>query len=133
MRLPTTIVDPEKIAWKGEAEQVVLGIVDGQVGILPGHADAVFAVQPCIAKITLADSSRKEFFLSGGIARLDQGVLTIVADSAETPESIDRIRAEKALERAKQRLQQTDHTIDYDRARIALMKALYRLQLGGGS
>lgn len=133
MRLPTTIVDPEKIAWKGEAEQVVLGISDGLVGILPGHADAVFAVQPCVAKITATDSTIKQYFLSGGIARVVGGKLTIVADSAETPESIDRARAEKAMERAKQRLQQTDQNIDYDRARLALMKAIHRLQLGSGS
>ncbi|MBK9577281.1 MAG: ATP synthase F1 subunit epsilon [Fibrobacterota bacterium] len=133
MRLPTTIVDPEKVAWQGEAEQVVFGIPDGQVGILPGHADAVFAVQPCIVHITLADSTKRQFFLSGGIARVVKGLLTIVADSAETPESIDRIRAEKALDRAKQRLQQSNHTIDYDRARLALMKAVYRLQIGGDS
>jgi F-type H+-transporting ATPase subunit epsilon len=131
VRLPTTIVDPEKVAWQGEAEQVVLGIPDGLVGILPGHADAVFAVQPCIVQITLADLTKRQFFLSGGIARVVKGALTIVADSAETPESIDRIRAEKARERAKVRLQQSTHTVDYDRARLALMKAMYRLQIGG--
>lgn len=131
MRLPTTIVDPEKVAWQGDAEQVVIGIPDGLVGILPGHADAIFAVQPCIAQITLSDSSKRQIFLSGGIARVVKGHLTIVADSAETSESIDRIRAEKARDRAKERLERSDRNIDLDRARLSLMKAMYRLQIGG--
>lgn len=125
----TTVVDPEKIAWKGNASQVVLGIQDGAVGILPGHCDAVFSLQPCIARITGDDGKEQKLFLSGGIARVEQGNLTIVADSAETSASIDKNRAEKAKERAQQRLSQASKDVDYDRARLALMRALQRLEL----
>lgn len=126
--IPTTVVDPEKIAWQGNASQVVLNIQDGAVGILPGHCDAVFAIEPCIARIT-SEGKEKKLFLSGGIARVEQGKLTIVADSAETPESIDKIRAEKAKERAQKRLSEASREVDYDRARHALMRALHRLEL----
>jgi len=127
---PTTIVDPEKVAWKGLANQVVLGISDGLVGILTGHADAVFALQPEIARITSEEGTEKKIFLSGGVARITNGQLTIVADSAEFPEQIDRQRAEKAKERAEQRLSQSDRKIDYERARLALSRALHRLEIG---
>lgn len=128
--ISTTVVDPEKIAWQGNASQVVLGIQDGSVGILPGHCDAVFALKPCIARI-IAGENGKEFilFLSGGIARVEGGKLTIVADSAETPEKIDKDRAEKARQRAQRRLSETSRGIDYERARLALMRALIRLDL----
>jgi F-type H+-transporting ATPase subunit epsilon len=127
--LPTTIVDPEKVAWKGEATQVVFGISDGLVGILPGHADAAFALTPAIAVITTLEGSKIKLFLSGGVARISKGELTIVADSAELPEQIDRQRAEKAKERAEQRLSQAHREIDYERARLALFRALYRLEI----
>ena len=127
--LPTTIVDPEKVAWKGEATQVVFGISDGLVGILPGHADAAFALAPEIARITAIDGTLKKVFLSGGVARISKGELTIVANSAEFPEQIDRQRAEKAKERAEQRLSQAHREIDYERARLALSRALYRLEI----
>ena len=127
--LPTTIVDPEKVAWKGEASQAVFGISDGLVGILPGHADAVFSLSPEIARITTVDGTEKKLFLSGGVARIVKGVLTIIADSAEFPEQIDRQRAEKAKERAEGRLGQAHRDINYERARLALCRALYRLEI----
>lgn len=129
MSLPTTIVDPEKIAWKGEASQVVLGISDGLVGILPGHADAIFALAPEIARITATDGTETKLFLSGGVARVSKGALSIVADSAEFPNQIDRDRAEKAKERALGRLSKANREIDYERARIALSRALHRLEI----
>lgn len=128
--IPTTIVDPEKIAWKGNASQVVFGIPDGLVGILPGHADAVFAIQPCIAKITGEDGKVQEVFLSGGVASVSAGQLKIVADSAETSDHIDQERARKAMERAHHRLSQASGDVDYERARLALARAMYRLKLG---
>ena len=127
--IPVTVVDPEKIAWQGNASQVVLGIQDGSVGILPGHCDAVFALKPCIARISGEDGKEFKLFLSGGIARVEGGKLTIVADSAETPEKIDKERAERAKERAQKRLNESSRGIDYERARLALMRALIRLDL----
>jgi F-type H+-transporting ATPase subunit epsilon len=125
----TTVVDPEKIAWEGSARQVVLCIPDGLVGILPGHADAVFAIKPCLLRITPEDGKELKYFLSGGIARVVSGNLTIVADSAETPDQIDKDRALKAKQRAEERLSKASREVDYERARLALMRALHRLDL----
>ncbi len=125
----TTVVDPEKIAWEGTTSQVVLCIPDGLVGILPGHADAVFAIKPCLLRITPEDGKEVKYFLSGGIARVVSGNLTIVADSAETPDQIDKDRALKAKQRAEERLSKASREVDYERARLALMRALYRLDL----
>lgn len=131
--IPVTVVDPERVAWKGDAVQVVLSIEDGQVGILTGHADSAFAIKPCIARIQPSEGLEQKFFLSGGIATIKKGVLTVLADSAETPEQIDRNRAEEARNRAKERLSSASRDIDYDRARLALVRALYRLEMTSSS
>lgn len=127
--IPVKIVDPEKVAWQGDASQVVFAIGDGLVGIRTGHADAAFAVQPCLAKITTSEGTEVKLFLSAGVARVQDGALTVVADSAETPAQIDRRRAEEALQRAKDRLAKGTREIDFDRARLALARAIHRLQL----
>lgn len=129
--IPVTVVDPEKIAWQGDAAQVVFAIGDGLVGIRSGHADSAFALKPCIARIQTAEGSEAKYFLSGGVARIQKGVLTVVADSAETPEQIDRNRAEQAKRRAQDRLASASRDIDYDRARHALMRAIHRLAITG--
>jgi F-type H+-transporting ATPase subunit epsilon len=127
--IPVKIVDPEKVAWQGDASQVVFAIGDGLVGIRTGHADAAFAIQPCLAKITAAEGTEVKLFLSAGVARVQNGALTVVADSAETPQQIDRRRAEEALQRAKDRLAKGSSDINFDRARLALARAIHRLQL----
>lgn len=127
--IPVTIVDPEKIAWKGDATQVVFAIDDGLVGIRTGHSDSAFAIKPCIARIQTADGTEAKYFLSGGVARVQKGVLTIVADSAETPQQIDRNRAEEAKRRAQDRLSAANRDVNYDRARLALLRAIHRINL----
>lgn len=127
--IPVTVVDPEKIAWKGDATQVVFAIGDGLVGIRSGHADSAFALKPCIARIQTPDGTEAKYFLSGGIARIQKGVLTVVADSAETPDQIDRNRAEEAKRRAQDRLAAANRDVDYDRARLALLRAIHRINL----
>ena len=56
--------------------------------------------------------------------------VTVLADIAERAEEIDRSRAEAARDRAEQRLRDIQaHDIDFERARIALMRAMVRLQV----
>jgi F-type H+-transporting ATPase subunit epsilon len=55
--------------------------------------------------------------------------VTILAQVAERPEDIDRERAERARRRAEERLAKPTPEIDFERARIALMKSMIRLQV----
>jgi F-type H+-transporting ATPase subunit epsilon len=55
--------------------------------------------------------------------------VTILARLAERAEDIDVSRAEAAKKRAEERLTQTKSDLDYERARVALMKSLMRLQV----
>jgi F-type H+-transporting ATPase subunit epsilon len=56
--------------------------------------------------------------------------VTILARLAERAEEIDVARAEAARSRAQELLAQQPKTdIDYERARVALMKSLTRLQV----
>ena len=55
--------------------------------------------------------------------------VTVLAESAETPEDIDVARAQAARERAEKRLRSADADTDIQRAIIALERALIRLQI----
>jgi F-type H+-transporting ATPase subunit epsilon len=133
MSMEVTVVDPESIAWKGEAKGLVLGISDGLYGILPGHADAVMLLSPSVLKINLTDEKNVNFFISGGCVKIEKGQVTVIADSTETKERIDIERARKAAERARARLNGTETDVDFLRARNALQRALTRLHFAGSS
>ena len=55
--------------------------------------------------------------------------VTILAQLAERADEIDVARAEAAKRRAEERIAQPAAEMDYERARIAMMKALIRLQV----
>jgi F-type H+-transporting ATPase subunit epsilon len=64
-----------------------------------------------------------------GFAEIQPDGVTILAETAERPQDIDIVRAEAARKRAEERLQRPVVDIDAERARIALLKSLIRLQV----
>ena len=55
--------------------------------------------------------------------------VTVLAETAERAEEIDLARAEAAKARAEQRLTSGDPNIDWDRASVALQRAVIRIQV----
>jgi F-type H+-transporting ATPase subunit epsilon len=55
--------------------------------------------------------------------------VTVLAQLAEKAEEIDPVRAEAAKKRAEERLVKPTPNMDFERARIALLKSLARLQV----
>jgi len=64
-----------------------------------------------------------------GFAEVLPDRVTILAQIAEKPDEIDPARAEAAKKRAEERIARPIADMDAERARIALMKALIRLQV----
>ena len=67
--------------------------------------------------------------LAFGFAEVQPDRVTVLAQIAERPEEIDTARAEAAKKRAEERLSKTAVDIDFERARVALLKSLIRLQV----
>jgi F-type H+-transporting ATPase subunit epsilon len=55
--------------------------------------------------------------------------VTILAEIAELPDDIDVARAEAAKRRAEERIAKPTADVDFERARLALAKAMVRLQV----
>ena len=64
-----------------------------------------------------------------GFAEILPDRVTILAQIAERAEDIDVERAQEAERRARERLAKSVADVDFERARIALMKSLIRLQV----
>lgn len=67
--------------------------------------------------------------ISGGFAEVQPDRVTILAQIAERSDEIDIARAEAAKRRAEERLSTPQPDLDFERARISLMKSLIRLQV----
>jgi F-type H+-transporting ATPase subunit epsilon len=83
------LVSPEKLAFSGEVDQVDIPGVEGDFGVLAGHAPVVAAIRPGILTVTVGGNHEKIIVL-GGLAEVSEKGLTVLADVATSMEEIDK-------------------------------------------
>ena len=83
------LVSPEKIAFSGEVEQVDIPGVEGDFGVMAGHAPLVATVRPGIMTVT-AGGKHEKIIVLGGLAEISDKGLTVLADTATSVAELDR-------------------------------------------
>jgi F-type H+-transporting ATPase subunit epsilon len=83
------LVSPEKLAFSGEVDQVDVPGVEGDFGVLAGHAPVVAVIRPGILTITVG-GTREKVIVLGGLAEMSEKGLTVLADVATSIQDIDR-------------------------------------------
>jgi F-type H+-transporting ATPase subunit epsilon len=126
--LTLQVVTPDRSVVTQEVDEVQIPGAEGYFGVLPGHTPLLAALK--IGELWYRKGSQR-YYLSivFGFAEVLPDRVTILAQVAELPEEIDVARAEAARQRAEQRLAQPTLDLDFERARIGLMKALIRIQV----
>jgi len=124
------IVTPEKKVVDTPAEEIQIPGKKGYLGVLPGHAPLI--TELAVGEITYYSGGNKErLAVAWGFAEVLPEKVTILAETAERPAEIDVERAQKAKDRAQQRLTSGDPNVDVDRALNAMHKAETRLAVAG--
>jgi F-type H+-transporting ATPase subunit epsilon len=85
------LVSPEKLAFSGDVDQVDIPGVEGDFGVLAGHAPVVAAIRPGILTVTTG-SSHEKIIVLGGIAEVSEKGLTVLADVATSLAELDRAK-----------------------------------------
>ena len=85
------LVSPEQLAFSGEVDQVDIPGVEGDFGVLAGHAPVVAAVRPGILTVSTGGTKQKIIVL-GGLAEISDKGLTVLADVATSIQDLDRTR-----------------------------------------
>ena len=83
------LVSPEKLAFSGEVDQVDVPGVEGDFGVLAGHAPVVAAIRPGILTV-ISGGSKQKIIVLGGIAEVSAKGLTVLADVATSLDELDR-------------------------------------------
>ena len=83
------LVSPEKLAFSGEVDQVDVPGVEGDFGVLAGHAPVVAAIRPGILTVSSGGTKQKIIVL-GGLAEVSDKGLTVLADVATSIDELDR-------------------------------------------
>jgi F-type H+-transporting ATPase subunit epsilon len=128
-RLTLELATPTRMVVAETVDEVVVPGSEGYFGVLPGHAALLATLG--IGELTYRiGRDERHVAVAGGFAEVRNDKVIVLADTAELPQDIDRARAERARERAEQRLAgRAQDEIDYTRAAAALARALTRLQV----
>lgn len=124
------VVTPERQLLRESVVEVTVPGLDGQLGILPGHAPLMTELG--IGELSYRTSTSSQpvvLAVISGFAEVLGDRVTVLAETAERAEEIDLARAEQAKARAEKRLAAGDSNIDWDRANIALQRSIIRIQI----
>ena len=128
MPLEVHVVTPEREVWSGQATMVIARGVEGEVGILSGHAPLL--IRLAVGELRIRqDGTQESAVVDGGFLHVtsQEGAtrVDVLASRAEMASEIDVRAAEHRVEELRRRLEQRDDA----GVRAELAKAIARVQL----
>ncbi len=114
--------------YEGQASEIILPCIDGEYAILANHEELILAIYT--GKMVIRDEigDKIEGIVGNGSAQIANNRVIVLVDTCEKPEDIDRVRAQRALERAEEELRQQKSIREYYSAQAAMARALSRLK-----
>ena len=130
MALPTKltlhIVSPDT-SISQEVDYVSLPGVEGDFGVLPGHTPFFTALRPG-SMYYQQGATKHSLVVAVGFVEVLPDSVSVLAQVAERAEDLDQERAEAGMKRAEEVMGTVPHDIDFERARLAMLRTLQQLQ-----
>jgi len=138
MALPTKLtlhISSPDTTISQEVDYVSLPGSEGDFGVLPGHTPFFTSLRT--GAMWYQQGGQKHYLMvSVGFVEVLPDSVTVLAQVAERAEDLDQDRAEAGMKRAEEVMSQLPHEIDFERARLAMLRTLQQLQAetrrGGG-
>jgi F-type H+-transporting ATPase subunit epsilon len=128
--LTLELVTPTRMVVREEVDEVVVPGFEGYFGVLGGHLPFMSTLK--IGELAYRKNGRWRYLaVSWGYVEVRPESVIVLADTAERAEEIDVARAERARQRALERLAQREDTVDVVRAEGSLTRALTRIEVAG--
>ena len=126
------IVTPDRMAFDGEAEKIIVRTVNGDVCILAHHIDYAAPLGIGEAKVTDAEGKTRSAACNGGLISVQDNVVRVMAITFEWEDDIDLERAHRAEAEAQEKLQaMSKEDQNFAIAEAKLKRALTRIHVKG--
>ena len=131
---PLKIVTPDGLQYDGQADELVVRTISGDMGIMAGHINCVTALGMGKA-LVISEGSRREAAWIGGMLSVLDGAVTLVPTTFEWADTIDVSRAEASEARARKMLDDKSNltSVELRLAEARLKRALVRKSVAGDS
>ncbi len=123
------IVTPEKMAFSGKVEEVTIPGSEGEFGVLRGHAALLSSID--VGELNFTKDGKKTFYaVNTGYTEVTTGKVTILVETAERADLIDKERAKRAKDNAEATLSKMPkEDAEYEKIRAALTRAITRISV----
>jgi len=126
---PFRLVTPTGVVFEGDAEEVSAIGPLGEFGILPDHINFITSLVPGVLEVKLPDGTKMHWVISGGLAEVKDSAMTVLASTAESPETVDATAAAAQVDEAdKQFSTLSFYDPNYQPAQEALQLARARVE-----
>lgn len=123
------ILTPEGSLFDDDVTGVKLPGTMGSFEVKTHHANIMSTLEVGQVVVRKATGEEQQFAITGGFVEVVDNRLNLLAEAAEPVEKIDVARAKEAKERAMRRLESDDEHIDKVRAQKSLERAENRIKL----
>ncbi len=98
---PLKIVTPDGLQYEGQAEELIVRTIAGDIGVLAGHTDCVTPLGMGMATVVI-DGEKKYAACIGGMLSVLKGDVTLIPTTFEWADEINAERAQDSERRAKE-------------------------------
>lgn len=110
--LHVDLVSPEREVWSGEATLVLARTLEGELGIMPGHAPLLGTlVADGVVRVRQGDDEVLVAAVHGGFLSVSENQVSILAELAELAEEVNVERARAELNDALSRGDQDEEAV----------------------
>ncbi len=125
------ILAADRVFYEGDCQSLIVPTLFGQYGVLARHRNVITSVVP--GKLIFRDAQGHEHIaaVAEGMLKVENNEVLVLVDSAERPEDIDAIRAQRRADEAREIMLQKKSREEYRLAQGTLARALNRLRVKG--
>jgi F-type H+-transporting ATPase subunit epsilon len=121
------VVSAEQSIYSGEAEFVALPGEAGELGIYPQHTPLITRIKPGSVRIKPPGADEELIFVAGGILEIQPKVVTVLADTAIRGKDLDEAKANEAIQRAREAMQNSRDKLSFATAQSELVVSLAQI------
>lgn len=119
--------------FDGEAYEVILPTIDGEIGVLPGHMPLISVATSGVIAVRKqpndSDAAREYFATNGGVIEVAGDLLRVLVDEADSADEINEGEAEAAHQRALKLKAEAKDEVSLEHAQNLIDRSAVRLQV----
>ncbi len=123
------ILAADRTFYEGPCVSLTIPTSDGERGILAHHSLMIAAIRPGTLRFQIPGEEPRLAAISPGMVKVEHNDVLVLVDSAEYPEEIDAIRAQREADEAREALLQKRSRQEHQIAQATLARALNRLRI----